>query len=94
MRIYPSVLLTAAAVCVFDLREGMRCSLEKCSLAWGQLLARKLMHHNFSRGLEVVCAWTVFYGSTMPEGRQGLCAMRSAPVSPVHLVCSGCTHGC
>ena len=41
VKIYPSVLPTAAAVCVFDLREDMRGSLEKCILAWGQLLARK-----------------------------------------------------
>jgi hypothetical protein len=74
-----SLLLTAAAACVFDLREDMRCSLENAASPRACSLHANSTRHISSRGIEEISARAVFYVSAMRESRQGLCALRSAP---------------
>jgi hypothetical protein len=77
-----SLLLTAAAACVFDLREDMRCSLENAASRWACCLHANSTHHISSKGIEEISVRAEFYVSSMGESRLGLCALRSAPVSP------------
>jgi hypothetical protein len=76
-----SLLHAAAAACVFDLREDMCCSLENAASRWACCLHAISTHYISSKEIEEVFARTEFYVSAMRESRQGLCALRSAPVS-------------